>query len=225
MKKQNAGLKVSVIIPRCFLINFFSIIKFYKRYYLGSFLRISYFKLLKNKTKVQKWEQKHKERYYKLQQNLNGFKFLKNSIADINCWLNSKEFKEKYLDTKHPYPPLLNPDSIDYEAIPAELAWEMNLPLPTYYDFLYISSGASGSAATFKFFLECKVNIGDAVVCKNYYMQNYSRFLTHKYEKNCLFSYCNYMHTQQDSLKYRSLLRKNLCFLSQEIPYNAYNTL
>ena len=197
--------------------SFFAIVKDCKRYYLGSLLWLNAFKILNNKVKMQKWQQKHKERYENLQRAIKKYKFTKNAILQSEIWLNSKEFKEKYLDTKHPYPPLLNPDSIDYEVIPAELAWEMNLPLPPYYDFLYISSGASGSAATFKFFLECKVNIGDAVGCKNYYMQNYSRFLTHKYEKNCLFSYCNYITAHQDSLKYRSILRKKpLLFIARD---------
>ncbi|MCR2096035.1 hypothetical protein CUPS5007_09445, partial [Campylobacter upsaliensis] len=56
---------------------------------------------------------------------------------EVSLWLNSKEFKETYEDKNHPYPPLLNPDKLNdenyilnYEKIPANLAWEMNLPLP-----------------------------------------------------------------------------------------------
>lgn len=193
------------------------LIKTYKRYYFGTWIIKLPFYTIFSEFKAQKWREKRKERYESLLLSKRVFKYFKILTPKVKIWLDSSEFKTKYLDTKHPYPPLLNPNSIDYKSIPAELAWEMNLPLPPYYDFLYISSGASGSAATFKFFLECKVNIGDAVGCKNYYMQNYSRFLTHKYEKNCLFSYCNYMHAQQDSLKYRSLLRKKpLLFIARD---------
>ncbi len=32
---------------------------------------------------------------------------------EILQWLNSKEFKEQYIKTNHPYPPLLNPDRLN----------------------------------------------------------------------------------------------------------------
>ncbi|EOH1349579.1 sugar transferase, partial [Campylobacter jejuni] len=62
--------------------------------------------------------------------------FIKNFDL-IEKWLLSDEFKEKYKKEKHPYPSLLDPkklndenEEINYHNIPAELAWEMNLPLP-----------------------------------------------------------------------------------------------
>lgn len=72
-----------------------TLIKSYKRYYLGSLLWLNAFKFLRNEAKIQKWEQKHKERYKKLQQALRQYKFLKNFTAESNHWLNSKEFKAK----------------------------------------------------------------------------------------------------------------------------------
>ncbi|WP_270977926.1 DUF2972 domain-containing protein, partial [Campylobacter upsaliensis] len=69
-------------------------------------------------------------------------------------WLNSKEFKERYEDINHPYPPLLNPDKLNdenyilnYEKIPAEKAWEMNLPLPRRYEFVLMFSHGAGALA------------------------------------------------------------------------------
>ncbi|ELD4954785.1 hypothetical protein QQI96_001627, partial [Campylobacter upsaliensis] len=68
---------------------------------------------------------------------LQNLDFTLTHFDEISSWLNSKEFKEKYEDINHPYPPLLNPDKLNdenyilnYEKIPANLAWEMNLPLP-----------------------------------------------------------------------------------------------
>ena len=75
-------------------------------------------------------------------------------------WLNSKEFKEKYLDTNHPYPPLLNPSNIDYEFIPADLAWELNLPLPPKYNLIIISGSNMGHNALLDFFEKCGAKRG-----------------------------------------------------------------
>ncbi|ECB9742912.1 DUF2972 domain-containing protein, partial [Campylobacter upsaliensis] len=78
---------------------------------------------------------------------------------EVSLWLNSKEFKETYEDKNHPYPPLLNPDKLNdenyilnYEKIPANLAWEMNLPLPKGYKFIYLNNGASASSAILNYF-------------------------------------------------------------------------
>lgn len=186
----------------------FEFIKAYKRYYLGSLLYFNFYRLIGNKHKSQKWQQKHKSRHRHLLQ----LKYFYTKIKpQIKSWTESKEFKEKYIDANHPYPPLLNlqnMDYIDYESISADLAWELNLPLPPNYDFLYISSGAAASAATFKFFTECRVNINDAITCKGLYEVNYNTFLQHRDENNCFFSYCYYMSATQESLKLRSLLRK-----------------
>ncbi|WP_289701136.1 hypothetical protein [Helicobacter rodentium] len=39
--------------------------------------------------------------------------FIAEHYEEINSWLNSKEFKEKYINTNHPYPPLLNPERLN----------------------------------------------------------------------------------------------------------------
>ena len=56
-----------------------------------------------------------------------------------------KEFNEEYIQKNHPYPPLLNPkhlkdesSSLNYKNIPADFAWESNLPLPDGYKFLFL---------------------------------------------------------------------------------------
>ncbi|WP_270971152.1 DUF2972 domain-containing protein, partial [Campylobacter upsaliensis] len=85
--------------------------------------------------------------------------FVLEHFDEVSLWLNSKEFKEKYEDINHPYPPLLNPDKLNdenyilnYEKIPANLAWEMNLPLPRGYKFIYLNNGASASSAILNYF-------------------------------------------------------------------------
>ncbi|KGI53102.1 hypothetical protein LR59_13610, partial [Campylobacter sp. MIT 97-5078] len=42
--------------------------------------------------------------------NIKSFEFILTHIDTIQNWLASTQFKEHYLDTKHPYPPLLDCD-------------------------------------------------------------------------------------------------------------------
>lgn len=81
----------------------------------------------------------------------------------MKTWLNSKEFKEKYLDINYPYPPLLNPDSIDYESISAELAWELNLPLPPKYKFRLIMASYMGHTSIVKSLQKFGITIQDHI--------------------------------------------------------------
>lgn len=85
------------------------------------------------------------------------FKRIRKLAPQIKAWIESNEFKEKYAN--RPYPPLLNPQNIDYESIPADLAWELNLPLPPYYDLIYFNNGASASLHILEFFKHCKITL------------------------------------------------------------------
>ena len=144
---------------------FLALIKTYKRYYLGAWIiKLPFYKLTSNQHKFTKWQAKRDERLEFLHNALQNFKNTKNILkafdwVESKKWLNSPEFKTKYLDTKHPYPPLLNPNSIDYKSIPAELAWEMNLPLPPNYDLIYFTNGASASLCILNFFKACKLKV------------------------------------------------------------------
>ncbi|MCW1327636.1 DUF2972 domain-containing protein, partial [Campylobacter jejuni] len=71
----------------------------------------------------------------------------------------SDDFYQRYKKENHPYPSLLDPkklndenEEINYNNIPAELAWEMNLPLPDRYKFVWLFMPCSGSAAMQLFF-------------------------------------------------------------------------
>ncbi|EAI5144353.1 DUF2972 domain-containing protein [Campylobacter jejuni] len=84
----------------------------------------------------------------------------------IEEWLLSNDFNEKYKKENHPYPSLLDPkklndekEKINYKNIPAELAWEINLPLPDNYEFVFLSTGVSGHAAMVKFLEDCNCRL------------------------------------------------------------------
>ncbi|MCR2061201.1 hypothetical protein CHLV3807_10110, partial [Campylobacter helveticus] len=89
---------------------------------------------------------------------LQNLSFVSQHFDEVNLWLNSKEFKDKYERENHPYPPLLNPEKVNdknyalsYEKIPAKLAWELNLPLPKNYKFAFFIYGSSAHAAMMDF--------------------------------------------------------------------------
>ncbi|WP_142681600.1 hypothetical protein [Campylobacter sp. MIT 99-7217] len=127
------------------------------------------------------------------------------NLSLIYTWLSSKKFKEKYLDTKHPYPPLFDPDilneefeskdlknvnleensnenknlslgsnlneninensisdlykkqGLSYKNIPAEIAWDMNLPLPKSLVYKRMLLGSSALVAFPMFMKECDI--------------------------------------------------------------------
>ncbi|MBZ7941354.1 sugar transferase, partial [Campylobacter sp. W0047] len=73
-----------------------------------------------------------------------NFDYVTKNFNLIEEWLLSNDFNEKYKKENHPYPSLLDPkklndekEKINYKTIPAELAWEMNLPLPDNYEFVF----------------------------------------------------------------------------------------
>ncbi|EMQ4847677.1 DUF2972 domain-containing protein, partial [Campylobacter upsaliensis] len=108
--------------------------------------------------------------------------FVLEHFDEVSLWLNSKEFKEKYEDINHPYPPLLNPDKLNdenyilnYEKIPANLAWEMNLPLPRRYKFAYTLMHGAGGSSFYWFMKSLKVECANSWVGddKAYYKENY----------------------------------------------------
>ncbi|HDV7413083.1 TPA: DUF2972 domain-containing protein, partial [Campylobacter jejuni] len=93
-----------------------------------------------------------------------NFNYFIQNFNLIEEWLLSNDFNEKYKKENHPYPSLLDPkklndenEKINYKNIPAELAWEMNLPLPDNYEFVFLSGGLSGHAAMMSFFNVCGI--------------------------------------------------------------------
>lgn len=94
-----------------------------------------------------------------------NFNYTLNHLEMIQEWLLSSDFKQRFQDVNHPYPSLLDPkklndqaEKINYKNIPAELAWEMNLPLPRNYRFIFITGGSCGHMAMFLYFKLLKIN-------------------------------------------------------------------
>lgn len=93
-----------------------------------------------------------------------NFNYFIQNFDLIEEWLLSDDFKERYKKENHPYPSLLDPkklndnnEEINYHNIPAELAWEMNLPLPDRYEFMWFFNPCSGSNAMYRFFKYCNI--------------------------------------------------------------------
>ncbi|WP_416828631.1 DUF2972 domain-containing protein [Helicobacter ganmani] len=259
--------------------------KFYKRFGLKFVLA---YRIRKTKRKILRevWIQKILMFYgiLKLQRDFKAFKIYQTlreqntlivnpknlqfiiSYYDIILqWLNSKEFKEQYITTNHPYPPLLNPkrlnvkeshfkdfivsasdcfdldlcskgkfadtesrndesqsksiDSIQpypnlsYESIPAELAWDLNLPLVRGYNGIWLYNSCSGGEATEKFFSYCS-GVEFCTICwkfkeyKNAYIYLYQNYLE---GKNIIFSFNAW---QSGAEKFANLLDKKVPLFS-----------
>ncbi|EOH3838456.1 DUF2972 domain-containing protein, partial [Campylobacter jejuni] len=121
-----------------------------------------------------------------------NFNYFIQNFDLIEEWLLSDDFKERYKKENHPYPSLLDPkklndknEKINYHNIPAELAWEMNLPLPRN-KIVYIGYGLSGNAAML-FYLS-KYN----KVTTNYmqsYNSNYIFNINYQFNKDILVNF------------------------------------
>ncbi len=125
-----------------------------------------------------------------------NFNYFIQNFDFIEEWLLSDDFKERYKKENHPYPSLLDPkklndenEKINYHNIPAELAWDMNLPLPDKYKFVFIRFSLSGGPAMFAFLDKCGVDTCVSSIKVNFiknltYKDMYNKF---KYIKN---DYC-----------------------------------
>ena len=151
----NGGGESHNLVKSHYKKSLFTLIKSTKRYYLGIWLIKLPFYALFNKSKAEKWREKRRIRYENLQIAKKQFKAIRTLSPQIKDWTKSSEFKDKYAN--HPYPPLLNPQNIDYESIPADLAWELNLPLPPKYDLIYFNNGATASLHILEFFKRCEI--------------------------------------------------------------------
>ncbi|EEU7561155.1 DUF2972 domain-containing protein, partial [Campylobacter jejuni] len=95
-----------------------------------------------------------------------NFNYFIQNFDLIEEWLLSDDFNERYKKGSHPYPSLLDPkklndenEKINYKNIPAELAWEMNLPLPDGYKFVLIGGHGTGELAFQEMLSRCNVKI------------------------------------------------------------------
>ncbi|WP_236633038.1 DUF2972 domain-containing protein [Campylobacter armoricus] len=119
---------------------------------------------IKNLNKIENILKTHKDYQAIIDNILHNFDYFLNHSDLIKKWLLSDDFNEKYKKENHPYPSLLDPkklndenEEINYNNIPAELAWKMNLPLPDRYEFVFLFNSCSGSEAIQHFFYLCDV--------------------------------------------------------------------
>ncbi|EAV9760053.1 DUF2972 domain-containing protein, partial [Campylobacter jejuni] len=95
---------------------------------------------------------------------IDNFDYFLNNFDVIEEWLLSDDFNEKYKKISHPYPPLLDPielnadNKINYQSLGGgDIAWKLNLPLPSKYKFIFLFNGCSGSEAMQHFLMLCGV--------------------------------------------------------------------
>ncbi|HGK7363067.1 TPA: DUF2972 domain-containing protein [Campylobacter jejuni] len=135
-------------------------IKIHKDFVGNKCLFLEKFPRMQNILKIHKYYQPILDNIF------HNFNYFMQNFDLIEEWLLSNDFNEKYKKENHPYPSLLDPkklndekEKINYKNIPAELAWEMNLPLPDNYKFVFLSAGVSGHAAMVKFLEDCNCRL------------------------------------------------------------------
>ena len=129
---------------------------------------------------------------------------------EILTWLISKEFKEKYIQSKHPYPPLLNPDTfndtkekLNYTTVNADIAWSLNMPLPRRYDAIIIRFVVSGFIALVVFLRKCGASVLELKNTRQSYEDIY-KFLQK--------SHCNFI------VHFDFLHTLNFAYLDSKVP-------
>lgn len=194
---------------------FWNLVKSYKHYYLGLWIIKLLFYIIFDKKKANKYYEKALLLYKNLQFAKKYFLVFSRLAIQSKEWLQSNKFQMEYADSL--YPPLLNPQDLDYESIPTDLAWEMNLPLPKNYDFMYFSNGSQASMTVMLFFKECGVKLGAFDCSAKYMYYEFSNFLlNHKQDKTCFFSYIEYLI--DISLQQHSDAEKLLYLFAQKVP-------
>ena len=76
---------------------------------------------------------------------------------------------------------------MDYDKISAKLAWELNLPLPPNYDFIFFSNGSSATALSILFLEQSSVRHIIGYAPKDIYLAYYDMLKQPSKQKTCLF--------------------------------------
>ena len=157
----------------------FNVLRKYRQYYFSRpYLKSLLFDLTNKKQEAQQLK-KHvfnacaeplknaKENLKDSYSSYSKFKKVYKKIALLNqAWVNSKEFNDKYIKTNHPFPPLLNPKTLEdknspfhYSKIPADLAWDLNFPLPKTYKFLCVMASFNAHTSMVNYLKKSGVSI------------------------------------------------------------------
>ncbi|EJQ5010003.1 DUF2972 domain-containing protein [Campylobacter jejuni] len=145
-----------------------------------------------------------------------NFNYFIQNFDLIEEWLLSDDFKERYKKEKHPYPSLLDPkklndenEKINYHNIPAELAWEMNLPLPDRYEFIHLAHFGSAYQAMSALYFYCNLKVAHCFSPEN-------GKITYNSIYDQLFSHCNVLYldgfnmTNKGQYKFFNLIAKKV---------------
>ncbi|HEC1775809.1 TPA: DUF2972 domain-containing protein [Campylobacter lari] len=88
--------------------------------------------------------------------------FFIENIEEIEGWIFSDKFYNDYWSINYQYPPLLNPDYVDYCNISETIAWNINLPLPNKYSIVFIYSHGTGATNTLNYFMSSDLFLIDS---------------------------------------------------------------
>ncbi|EAK2603143.1 DUF2972 domain-containing protein, partial [Campylobacter lari] len=157
-------------------------------------LLITNFNAIKDVLKI------HKDYKPILENIFHNFDYTLKYLDLIKEWLLSDDFYQRYKKENHPYPSLLDPkklndenEKINYKSIPAELAWQMNLPLPDKYKFVYLAFGLSGHAAL-NLFLQKSLPVVSYLHSKDY-IYSFS-------EDACFFIYIHHVNDMERAVRF-----------------------
>ncbi|MFB1639905.1 DUF2972 domain-containing protein, partial [Campylobacter sp. MRC_CM3] len=119
-------------------------------------------------------------------------------------------------------PSLLDPkklndekEKINYTNIPAELAWEMNLPLPDNYEFVFLTGMLSGHSALISFFRKCELNcfLHTTFCHMHYRYYDFYAFLQNKQFNVVAYSQFSLSYNMKDFDKFFKLIDKKIPIL------------
>ncbi|EDP3286962.1 DUF2972 domain-containing protein [Campylobacter jejuni] len=165
-----------------------------------------------------------------------NFNYFIQNFNLIEEWLLSDDFKERYKKENHPYPSLLDPkklndknEKINYHNIPAELAWEMNLPLPDNYEFVWLGGHAMGCAALSLFFQRCNVNVKWCGYLNGFdrFVFNYHLLVSNSNSYNALqiSEYRTFTNKFEEEKFFSSFSNKKKILISYKDPFAMIKTI
>ncbi|ECO6945918.1 DUF2972 domain-containing protein, partial [Campylobacter jejuni] len=147
-----------------------------------------------------------------------NFNYFIQNFDLIEEWLLSNDFNEKYKKENHPYPSLFDPkklndekEKINYKNIPAELAWEMNLPLPDNYEFVFLLVHGAGTTAMTRYLRLCDINVnrhwGDPLF---QYIDSYRMLVNSKAYNAIILAGCLNKYSINFGIKFYNLIQKKI---------------
>ncbi|HEC1769108.1 DUF2972 domain-containing protein [Campylobacter sp. IFREMER_LSEM_CL1846] len=86
-----------------------------------------------------------------LQMIIKNFDFFLQHFDLIHEWINSDYFYEKYKYKNHPYPPLVDFRKNSF-CFSVDQMWDLNIPLPNKFQFIYLYRHGSGAQNTMWYF-------------------------------------------------------------------------